>query len=87
MGAIGGILALIGSVLILVGWIMVLISAFKASVLWGIGSLFIWPVMVVFVILNWASAKKGFLIQLAGIGLTIVGAILGAAGGVHSAAQ
>ncbi|MBI2919832.1 MAG: hypothetical protein HYY18_01970 [Planctomycetes bacterium] len=65
---------IIGLVIMLVGGIWLLIEAFKESVLWGLGCLFIPIVSLIFVILHWDKAGKPFLIQ-------VVGAVLFAIGG------
>lgn len=53
-----------------------LIEQFKESVLWGLGSMFVPFVALVFVIMLWGVSKKPFFIQLAGIGLIILGVLL-----------
>jgi hypothetical protein len=71
----------VGWLIAVIGSIMVLIEAFKTSILWGIGSLLIGIVGLVFVIMHWDVAKRGFLISLAGVGVAIVGGVLGGAFG------
>ena len=78
MDAIIGLLFLVGAIVSFVGSIMVLIKAFQESILWGLGSLLIPFVILVFVLLNWYEAKQGFLTMLAGAAVTILGLILGA---------
>src|SRR5581483_4186947 len=55
---------------------MVLIAAFREGFWWGIGSLFLWPVQLFFVVTHWAETKKGFLASVCGVGLIVVGALL-----------
>ena len=83
MGAIGGLVVLVGLVISIVGGVMVLIEAFKQSIVWGLASLFIPFVILVFVALNWEVSKKGFLIAVAGTIVYVVGMVLtiAAAGG------
>jgi len=81
MAAIGMLLVLVGWLVSLVGGIMVLIEAFKNSVVWGLASLFIPFVILVFVILNWDVSKKGFLISVVGMIIAVVGTALAAAFG------
>lgn len=59
----------------LVGGIWIVVLAFKKSVLWGIGSLIVPFVSLIFVIMNWQETKKPFLIQIAGVVLLVVGAL------------
>ncbi len=81
MALIGAGLMILAYGVMLVGGIMVLIKAFQESVWWGLGCIFVPFVGLVFVIMHWAVAKQGFLIQLAGIALLIVGIIIAALGG------
>jgi len=66
------ILLYLGYLLSIVGWIWLLVVAFKKSVWWGLGSLLIPFVSLIFAIMNWQVAKKPFLIQLAGVVLCVV---------------
>ena len=59
-------LLILGGILSFVGGIWLLVVAFQTSVWWGLGSLLIAPVSLVFTILHWQVAKKPFLISLAG---------------------
>lgn len=52
--------------------IWLLIEAFRVSILWGLASLFIPVVPLVFVILHWDRARKPFLWSLLGAVLIIV---------------
>ena len=58
METIGITLMVIASSLFVVSSITILIQAFKKSLLWGFGSLFIPLVELAFVILNWDEIKK-----------------------------
>ena len=73
----GAILFAIGAILALVGGIMMLIKAFKESIGWGIGSLIIPFVLLIFAFMHWEDCKKGFLIWLIGFVLYIVGFVMG----------
>jgi hypothetical protein len=83
MDAVAGILVLVGWLTMFVGSIMVLIAAFRESVLWGIGCLFIAPVTLFFIITHWSEAKKGFFIQLAGIAIILVAILVLGHSGSH----
>lgn len=67
------ILAYIGIIVFVIGGIGTLIAAFKTSLLWGLGCLFIAPVSLVFLILHWDVAKNPFFLQLAGFAILVVG--------------
>lgn len=83
MGALGMILAVVGGIGMLIFAIQMLILAFKKSVGWGIGSLLLsFPVLFIFVFLNWSSCKTPFLRWLGalvvwgiGFGLITMGAV------------
>lgn len=67
---------MVGIVVMLYGLIVILINAFKESILWGLASLFIPLVALVFVFMHWADNKKPFLIYIAGAVLLGIGAAL-----------
>lgn len=68
-------LLIVGMIISLVGGIWLLVVAFKQSIWWGLGSLLIGPVALVFTIMHWQVAKKPFLISLGGTVLLIVAAM------------
>jgi len=68
------IVAVIGILIFVIGGILFLIESFKESVLWGIACLLIPPLVLVFTVMHWDVAKKPFLIQLAGLGVMLMGA-------------
>ena len=77
----------IGYIVMLVGGIMILIAAFKQSVAWGLCSLLIPFVAIVFVIKYWAEAKRGFFIWLIGLPIAIIGGVLAGFGAASAASQ
>ena len=79
METVGFAVLVIGVIVCAVGYIMIVVAAFKESFLWGLGILFFNPVILVFVILNWSAAGKGFLTYLAGAGIAVAGMVLIAA--------
>jgi hypothetical protein len=83
MGIIGEGLLVIGWLVSIVGSIMLLVVAFKESVWWGLGCIFIPFVALIFLIMHWAVAKKPFFIELAGAVLIIIGILLGGSAGLH----
>ncbi len=76
MTGVAGVLMAIGGIIMLVGGIMFLIVAFKESVLWGLGSMFVPFVSLVFLIKFWGQAKKPFFIQLAGLPFYLIGWVM-----------
>lgn len=69
----GAALTVIGYLVALVGGIWILVLAFRKSVWWGLGSLFIPFVGIVFAIMNWTEAKVPFLIEVGGVVLIFIG--------------
>jgi len=63
----------IGALIMFVGFIWIVVNAFKTSVLWGLGALFVPLVAQIFAIMNWASNKTAFLVWAAGFVLYMVG--------------
>jgi hypothetical protein len=65
----------VGGLIAFVGGIWLIVVAFKKSVWWGLGSLIVPFVGLIFAILNWQVAKTPFLVYLAGIVLCVIGAM------------
>ncbi len=76
MEIIGWLLMGVGGIMSLIYSIIVLIKAFQTSIWWGIGSLLIGLVGLIFVLMHWAEAGKPFLMSLLGVGIMIAGAAL-----------
>lgn len=83
METLGTILLFIGLIPMLVGSIWLLVTAFQESILWGLGTLLVPFVGIIFVIMHWDAAKKPFLIWAAGFVPYIIGMILAASAGVQ----
>ncbi len=73
MDALAITLLIFGLLTLVVGSIMMLVAAFRESVWWGLGCLLFSPVGLVFLIIHWAEAKRGFLVHLAGLAILIGG--------------
>lgn len=67
------VLMAVGGLLALGGGIMTLIAAFRQNVWWGIACLLIGPASLIFTILHWAEAKKGFFLSIVGLAFVISG--------------
>lgn len=67
------VLAVVGMILMVIGGLWLLVEAFKASVLWGLGCLFVPIVSLFFVATHWSESKTPFLLQLAGVVLLVIG--------------
>lgn len=64
----------LGVALSLVGWLWLVVNAFRESALWGIGSLVISPIALIFGLLNFGENKIPLLLSVLGIVLYFMGA-------------
>ena len=62
-----------GLLLLLVGFVLFLVAAFRESILWGLGIIFLPLVWLVFLVLEWPAAKRPFFLQLYGAILVLIG--------------
>lgn len=63
----------LGIALCLIGGLWIVVNAFRKSIWWGLGSLLIPFVAVIFAIMNFAQNKIPLIIYIVGIVLLIVG--------------
>ncbi len=75
MEFIGQALIAIGITLALIGDIMIIIQAFKTSLLWGLGTLFLPIVGIIFIIMYWDETKKYVMWILLSLLFFIIGGI------------
>jgi len=76
MEIVGVVCSLIGAVIALVYVIKLLILAFRTSVLWGLGYIFIPFVSLIFVAMHWEKTRSPFLRALLAIPFLILGSLL-----------
>ena len=76
MATVGMIIWGIGGIVALIGFIWFLVVAFRQTFWWGIGSLFIPIVALVFLIMHWGDAKKPFFVWLIGAVIMIIVGVL-----------
>jgi len=69
-------LLIVGMALFIFGGFMFLVAAFREGVLWGLACLFVPIVQIFFLIVHWHDAKKAFAIQLTGIAIIVLIAII-----------
>jgi hypothetical protein len=67
------LLLVLGWLLVLVGGIWLAIGAFRVSILWGLGVIFVPFVSLVFLVMQWEENKRAFFISLAGGALLVIG--------------
>lgn len=82
MAIAGMALAIVSGLAMLVFSIQILVTAFKTSILWGLGSLFVPFVILIFVVMRWDETKKPFLYSLACLPAWFVGFLLMGMGGM-----
>lgn len=81
MATIGTIITFVAAIAALIFWIQILIVAFKKHIGWGLASLFIPFVGLVFVFMHWNETKTPFIrsliciaVQIVGVGISAMGA-------------
>lgn len=75
------VLLIAGLTLAVIGGLVFLVAAFQENLLWGFGCLLFGPVSLVFLILHWPRAKRGFFIQLCAIPFILLAYWLAPGGG------
>jgi len=67
MQFIGTGLCILGILGLFIGGIMLLIAAFQESILWGLGTLIVPFVGLIFICLHWDVSKRPVVVKLAGL--------------------
>ena len=86
MGIAGPGLLIIGLIVHLIGWIMLIVVAWRESIWWGLLSIFVPFVALIFVITHWQDAKRPFLISISGTAVFVPDDAKGEAGGREAGA-
>ena len=73
MEALSGLVFGVGIIMALVGAVWILVNAFKESILWGILSIIIPLVLLIFALMHLDTCKKPLGIWLGGVVLYVVG--------------
>lgn len=76
MGILGAICIFIGIIMAIIFGFQLLILAFKNSIWWGLGFLFVPMVNFIFVFTHWNEAKTPFLRLLLSIPCFVIGGLL-----------
>jgi hypothetical protein len=79
------VLTVLGSLAMLVFTIQILIQAFRTSIAWGIGSLVIPFVLLVYVAKNWQATKQPFLRMVGAFVVMLIGSVIGIFGAASTA--
>ena len=64
----------LGVALGFIGWLWLVVNAFRTSALWGVGSLVISPIALIFGLLNFGENKSPRLLSVLGLVLYFMGA-------------
>lgn len=76
MAIIGNVCMFIGIIIGLIYGIQLIILAFRESILWGLGYLFVPFVSLIFLVVHWDEAKSPFLKSLFAIPFYIIASLL-----------
>jgi hypothetical protein len=76
MDALGAIAVWGGMLLMLLGALFFVLSAFRESILWGLGVIFLPFVALIYLVLDWGNAKRPFFLWLYGVGFVLAGVFL-----------
>lgn len=76
MEMVGQFLALFGILLYVVGGIWLLFAAFQEGILWGLGTLCVPFVGLIFVILHWNKGGTPFLVTIGGFLVMLTGSAM-----------
>lgn len=66
----------LGLAIFIIGGIGLLISAFRTSVLWGLGCIVIAPIAILYIVMHWQEAKNPFLLQVCGLVVLLISVYL-----------
>ena len=69
------ILIVVGALIASIGGMMQVSAAFRQSIWWGLGFLFVPFVNLAFIVVHWSKAKTGSLASLAGLALILGGVV------------
>jgi hypothetical protein len=67
---------LAGLVMALFGSVRMLISAFRKSIIWGLGCIFVPFCGLIYLIVDWENAKSGFFLYLKGFGVMLLASVV-----------
>jgi hypothetical protein len=76
MQILGITMLCIGALIGLIFGIQILVAAFRTSIWWGLGSLFVPIVGLIFIIVHWSVAKRPFLLSLIALPFVVLGTVL-----------
>ena len=71
------LLLFLGSLLVVIGFLMLLVAAFRVSIWWGLASLLIPFVQLIFVFIHWSESKSAIFTQTIGLLLILAALLVG----------
>lgn len=80
MEALGSLIMLLGVLVVIVGNVWFLGEAFRTSILWGLGCIFVPFVSLIWLVGNWDRGRAPFLTGLAGGAVMFFGILIGGGG-------
>jgi hypothetical protein len=66
------VLGFLGFGIAFIGAVLFVISAFRVSILWGLGCLLLPIVTLIFLVLHWQESKNSFFLVMAGFTLMFI---------------
>lgn len=69
-------LIIFGLIAILIGWVWLMVAAFTESVPWGVGTLLLSPIGLVFGFFHWPEYKVPMFLYAGGVVLYIFGQVI-----------
>ena len=77
MDALGGLMMIVGGAMTVIAWIWVVVIAFREDgFLWGIGSLLIGLVALIYMLMHFDECRTPFWLTVAGIILAVIGIMI-----------
>ncbi|MBN1521970.1 MAG: hypothetical protein JW928_05490 [Candidatus Aureabacteria bacterium] len=70
------VICILGFIAALIGDLWIIVCAFNKNILWGLGVLFIQPIIIAFVILYFNDVKKPLFIWVLGLFLFLCGMLI-----------
>ena len=80
MSIVGFLLLAVGGIAAFITGILILVEAFKESLLWGLGSLIVPFVILIFVLTHWNETGKLFLYNIAASVVMVIGVAIAGVG-------
>ncbi len=87
MGYVALLLLGFGVIAYLIGLVLMLVASFRRHLGWGLATLLLPGAALIFTLLHWAEARRGFLLQVMGVIVLFVGSMAANDGGASQFAR